>query len=218
MAFDTGRAREVAGGFMIVLLAGFSIPEGGRAQTVVPPSAQPAAQPVVGTPTRPNGTKLSMGGLKLSGDQPVEVTSDELQVDQNANTATFAGNVLVVQGDMRMTSKTVLVEYGMAEGATRPNQIYRLTASGGVLMTSPTESAEGQQAVYTIADKQMVMTGDVVVTQGPNVVTGQRMVVNLADGTAVMVGRVRTIIDTSKPAEAPAGAPATAPAAKGGVQ
>lgn len=215
MAFDTGRARYVAGIFMIALLAAFSGPPGARAQAQVTPTAQAAAT----TPAQPTGTKIAMGGLKLSGDVPVEVTSDELQVDQNANTATFKGNVLVVQGDMRMTSASVLVEYGMSEGATRPNQIFRLTASGGVVMTSLTESAEGAQAVYTIADKKMVMTGDVVVTQGPNVVTGQRMVVNLADGTAVMEGRVRTIIDTSKPAEAPAGAATQEkPAAKGGAQ
>jgi lipopolysaccharide export system protein LptA len=82
-------------------------------------------------------------------------------------------------------------------------------------MSSPTESAEGEQAVYTIADKQMVMTGDVAVTQGSNIVTGQRMVVNLDDGTAVMEGRVRTIIDTSKPAKTPTKTPANASA--GGV-
>jgi hypothetical protein len=38
------------------------------------------------------------------------------------------------------------------------------------------------------------------------------MVVNLDDGTAVMEGRVRTIIDTSKPAKTPAGG------ASGGAQ
>lgn len=151
------------------------------------------------------GTALSMGAMKVSGDLPVEVTSDELQVDQTANTATFKGNVIVIQGDMRLSSDSVLVEYGPSEEGGR-SRIQKMTASGGVIMTSPTESAEGREAVYTVADRRLVMTGDVVVTQGPSVVTGQRMVVYLDDGTAVMEGRVRTVIDTGRTAPAPASA------------
>jgi lipopolysaccharide export system protein LptA len=148
------------------------------------------------------GTALSMGAMKVSGDLPVEVTSDELQVDQTANTATFKGNVIVVQGDMRLSSNSVLVEYGPSEEGGR-SRIQKMTATGDVIMTSPTESAEGREAVYTVADRTLVMTGDVVVTQGPSVVTGQRMVVYLDDGAAVMEGRVRTVIETGR--EAPAG-------------
>lgn len=150
------------------------------------------------------GTALSMGAMKVSGDLPVEVTSDELQVDQTANTATFKGNVIVVQGDMRLSSDSVLVEYGPTEEGGR-SRIQKMTATGEVIMTSPTESAEGREAVYTVADRTLVMTGDVVVTQGPSVVTGQRMVVFLDDGTAVMEGRVRTVIETGRETPANAG-------------
>ena len=150
------------------------------------------------------GTALSMGAMKVSADQPVEVTSDELQVDQTANTATFQGNVIVVQGDMRLSSDSVLVEYGPSEEGGR-SRIQKMTATGDVLMTSPTESAEGREAVYTVADRTLVMTGDVVVTQGPSVITGERMVVRLDDGTAVMEGRVRTVIETGRETPATAG-------------
>lgn len=225
MVSGTGRALLVGRALGVALLSAGLVPSAAGAQAagqgllLAQAVAQAAPQPAAPA-QKPRGTGISMGGLKVSADIPVEVTADELQVDQNANTATFRGNVLVIQGDLRLTSQSVLVEYGMPEGEERPNQIYRLTASGGVVMSSPTESAEGEQAVYTIADKQMVMTGDVAVTQGSNIVTGQRMVVNLDDGTAVMEGRVRTIIDTSKPAKAPAKTPANASAggASGGAQ
>lgn len=143
------------------------------------------------------GTALSMGAMKVSDDLPVEVTSDELQVDQTANTATFKGNVIVVQGDMRLSSDAVLVEYGPSEEGGR-SRIQKMTATGDVIMASPTESAEGRQAVYTVVDRTLVMTGDVVVTQGPSVITGERMTVHLDTGTAVMEGRVRTVIETGR--------------------
>lgn len=149
--------------------------------------------------TAPRGTNLSFGGIKVSADLPLQVISDELEMDQNVNTAVFVGNVNVEQGDLTLKSARVLVEYGMIEGASRPNQIIRLTASGGVTMTSPTETAEAAQAVYTIATREILMTGDVLVTQGLNTVSGERMVVYLDEGTAVMQGRVRTFINNNAP-------------------
>ena len=147
----------------------------------------------------PRGTNLSFGGVKVSADLPLQVISDELEMDQNVNTAVFVGNVNVEQGDLTLKSARVLVEYGMIEGASRPNQIIRLTASGGVTMTSPSETAEAAQAVYTIATREILMTGDVLVTQGLNTVSGERMVVYLDEGTAVMQGRVRTFINNNAP-------------------
>ena len=149
--------------------------------------------------TAPRGTNLSFGGIKVSADLPLQVISDELEMDQNVNTAVFVGNVNVEQGDLTLKSARVLVEYGVIEGASRPNQIIRLTASGGVTMTSPSETAEAAQAVYTIATREILMTGDVLVTQGLNTVSGERMVVYLDEGTAVMQGRVRTFINNNAP-------------------
>ncbi len=147
----------------------------------------------------PRGTSLSLGAFKVSADMPIEVVSDELQMDQNVNTAVFTGNVEVIHGDMTLNSATVLVEYGKVEGSNKSNEIIRITASGGVIMTSPDTTAESREAVYTMATREVVMSGDVVVTQGPNKVAGEQMVIYLDDGTAVMQGRVHTTIDTSKP-------------------
>lgn len=160
----------------------------------------------------PRGTNLSLGAFKVSADMPVQVVSDELQMDQNVNTAIFTGNVEVEHGDLTLNSATVLVEYGMVEGSTKSNQIIRITARGDVKMTSPTETAESSVAVYTLATRQIVMTDNVVVTQGPNTVSGERMVVNLDDGTAVMQGRVHTFITNSKPQNSATDAAGDAPA------
>ncbi|MDA3859054.1 MAG: LptA/OstA family protein [Roseovarius sp.] len=215
MASTSARARGAAcvlGAALVGMM--FSAPPMQAQDQAVPTdpaTGQPAADAAA-----PRATNLSFGGFKVSADLPIQVVSDELQMDQNVNTAMFAGNVDVEQGDLKLNSATVLVEYGMIEGSSKPNQIIRLTASGGVTITSPTETAEAADAVYTIATREIVMTGDVLVTQGLNTVSGERMVVYLDDGTAEMQGRVRTFIDKGRSTDPEPGLSEIDPAGEAG--
>jgi len=192
MAFLIGKPRKVAYLAALVFFA-FAV-----ALPAPPLLAQEQTAASDAAPA-PRGTSLSLGAFKVSADMPVEVVSDELQMDQNVNTAVFTGNVEVIHGDMTLNSASVLVEYGKVEGSSKSNEIIRITATGDVKMSNPDTTAESREAVYTMATREVVMTGDVVVTQGPNKVSGERMIVYLDDGTAVMQGRVHTTIDTSKP-------------------
>lgn len=136
------------------------------------------------------GTDVSFGGIRADTSQPVEVTADQLNVNQNDGTAIFTGNVVVIQGDMRLTAPRLQVEY--ATGNT--SEIERLHATGGVTMISGPEAAEAQEAVYTVADGEVVLTGDVLLTQEGSTMSGQQLFVDLASGTGRMEGRVRTIL------------------------
>lgn len=138
------------------------------------------------------GAQFPFGGLRNDPNLPVEIAADSLSVSQTDGAATFAGNVVIGQGDMRISAGKVLVEYGTADNS--PGKIKRLHASGGVTLVKGTEAAEGQEAVYTIEDGSVVMTGSVILTQGPNVISGDRLVVNLTSGTGTMEGRVRTVL------------------------
>jgi lipopolysaccharide export system protein LptA len=140
-------------------------------------------------------TGIALSGLRQDTGQPVEVTSDSLRVERDGGTATFTGNVVVVQGDMRLSAAEVQVLYTpQVEGEQR--RIDRIEASGGVIFVTPEEVAESRTAVYVLETALLTMEGSVLVTQGPNTLASERMVVNLADGTGVLEGRVRTIIDT----------------------
>ena len=125
-------------------------------------------------------------------DAPVEVTADRLDVNQTDGTAIFTGNVVVVQGDLRMTADRVRVEYG----ETTPREIARIHAFDNVTLVSPTETAEGAEAVYEVASETVVMTGDVVLTQELNVVSGEMLTIDLVTGEGVVEGRVRTLLRT----------------------
>lgn len=141
-------------------------------------------------PALAQGAQVAFGGMQQDTSAPVEVTADQLQVNQSDGTALYTGNVVIGQGEMRLAAPRVLIVY--AEGQDR---IDRMEASGGVTLVNGDEAAEAENADYSIDTGTVVMTGNVLLTQGDNALTSERMVVNLEDGTAQMEGRVRTVIN-----------------------
>ena len=133
--------------------------------------------------------QIAFGGIRGDSKAPVEITSDTLTVDQSTGIATFAGNVVIGQGAMRLSAGQVLVEYGETT-----SDISKLRASGGVTLVSETEAAEAREAVYTLSSSTVVLTGNVLLTQGKNVMAGESLTVNLTTGTGTMAGRVRTVL------------------------
>lgn len=141
-------------------------------------------------PASAQGAAVSFGGIRADTRLPVEVTADALTVSQTDGTAIFVGNVLVGQGEMRLSAEQVTVEYGAGD----QSRIERLHAKGGVTLVSGAEAAEAEEAVYTVDTGEVVMTGSVLLTQGGNTLAGERLVVDLATGTGRMEGRVRTVL------------------------
>lgn len=141
-------------------------------------------------PALAQGAEVAFGGIRADTSLPVEVTADTLSVSQTDGTATFSGNVLVSQGDMRLSAERVEVVYGSADRS----RIERLHASGGVTLVSGKDAAEAADAVYTIGTGAVEMTGDVLLTQGASTIAGQKLVVDLASGTGRMEGRVTTVL------------------------
>jgi len=136
-----------------------------------------------------------MGMQEHDSDAPIEITSEDLQVDQAAGTAIFTGDVILGQGTMRMTAERLVVEYA-DNPATGETEITKMTATGGVTIISGEEAAESQRAVYTLANTTIVMTGDVLLTQGPSALTGDKFTYNVDTGSGQMSGRVKTILRT----------------------
>ena len=131
--------------------------------------------------------KIAFGDLTQDTTQPVQVTADQLSVNNADGTAVFSGNVVVTQGEMKLAAGEVTVTYG-----TEQNDIETLVASGGVTVRNLGDAAEAQEAVYTIDSGVIVLSGDVLLTQGPSAMAGQKLTINLKDGTGVMEGRVTT--------------------------
>ena len=147
----------------------------------------------VGAPASAQDVQFNFGSsLRLDG-SALEVTADQLEVDQTSGASVFSGNVLAVQGGMRISAQSLRLEYetGARSGTRR---IGNLTALGDVTMVTETEAIEAQRAVYRMASQELEMSGDVVLVQGPNLLSGERFIADLRAGSGRMIGRVRTII------------------------
>lgn len=133
---------------------------------------------------------VGFGAMRADAGAPVEVTSDSLRVNQDTGEAVFTGNVLIGQGEMRLSAQSVTVVY--AEGGQ--NRIRSLNATGSVTLVSGPDAAEAAEAVYDVEAGTIVLTGDAIVTRGESVLAGDRIEVDLNDGTASVSGRVRTVL------------------------
>lgn len=131
-------------------------------------------------------------GLRQDTSMPVEVTSDALSVDQEEGDAVFTGNVLVVQGEMKLTAPRLRVEYSQGDDG----RIERVHATGGVTLVNAAEAAESEEAVYTVGSGSVLMTGDVLLTQGRTTLAGTRLTIDLETGEGQMQGPVRTVFQT----------------------
>lgn len=132
---------------------------------------------------------MAFGSAPADPSQPVEVTADSLDVNQADGSAEFTGDVLVIQGPMRLTANRVFVIYDR-----EASRIARLEATGDVVLVNGPDAAQSDRADYSIDTGVIVMTGNVLLTQGPSALSSNRMTVNLTSGTAQMSGRVKTIL------------------------
>jgi lipopolysaccharide export system protein LptA len=158
-------------------------------------------------------TRLAQGGTASTPakpgqfenkDAPVQIEAATLEVHDKSKTATFSGNVQVVQGDTTMRCRSLVVFYGQEVGigesggnattgtavkspltGTKGAQnIRRIEARGGVTVLTKDQSASGDLGIYDLANKTITLSGNVVVSQGQNVIHGERVVVETETGNA----------------------------------
>jgi len=141
------------------------------------------------------GAQVAFGNTDPDSSLPVEITADQLRVDQAGGFAVFSGNVLIGQGEMRISAPKVEVFYTSTTQGN-PGEISRMVATGGVTIVNGPEAAESNSAEYFVDKGAIVMTGDVFLTQGNNVMSSSSMVVDLNTGTAALEGRVKSILQT----------------------
>ncbi|MEO3386820.1 LptA/OstA family protein [Mesorhizobium sp. CAU 1741] len=132
-----------------------------------------------------------MTGLKLDGDQPIQIESDQLEVREADSVAVFTGNVSVVQGPTLMRSGKMTVFYANNGGSatTGSADIDRLEVEGKVYVRSQNQVATGERGSFDMKTETLVLTGsEVVLSEGDNVVVGCKLTVRMATGQAQLDG------------------------------
>lgn len=126
-------------------------------------------------------------GTRQNNNEPIDISSDTLEVQQDKQLAIFRGKVDVIQGDTRLRSDELFVYYrdrnpqgtapaGSAQrpparnaqpaGAAGPDSssITRIEAKGNVFVSTPKERAQGDFGVYDVDKKTVTLTGNVLLT------------------------------------------------------
>jgi lipopolysaccharide export system protein LptA len=141
------------------------------------------------------GTTVPFGSLMDESGLPVEISADTLSVDQADGSAVFEGNVLVVQGNLRLSAGKLRVEYATGDNDNGTG-IARLVASGEVILIADGEKAEANEATYDLAGNRVILDGEVLLATGNSAILSEHAEIDLATGKAVLEGRVRTILQT----------------------
>lgn len=117
---------------------------------------------------------------------PVDVNADRIEIQDRSDRAIFSGNVEVKQEGLTLSAARLTVAY--AKTGNSGVDIERLDATGGVVVTSATETARGNIAIYDLPRRLITMLGDVTLIQRQNEVRGGRLVIDLNSGRAVVDG------------------------------
>jgi lipopolysaccharide export system protein LptA len=220
--------------YLAVVIA-FAIGGPAPAQAQGAPKDSATSSTVTGPPN-------ALQGFSQNRDKPIQIDAARLEVRDKDKVATFFGDpkadVKVVQGDVTMRSRVLVVFYeqdepakggaaktakAAAPGPGGSSQIKRLEAKGNVIVTQKDQTVTGENGLFDMKSNTVTMTGSVVMTQCENVLRGDRLVVDLTTGVSkVDGGRVQGLLLQSKsgcggaaPAPAPGPAKQTPSAPKG---
>ncbi len=142
-------------------------------------------------------------GSRQGNNEPIDISSDTLEVQQDKQLAIFRGKVDVIQGDSRLRSDELFVYYKdraaqqgaqpQRQPAQRPaaapgaagadsSSISKIEAKGNVFVSTPKERAQGDFGVYDVDKKTITITGNVLLTSDESTLRCARAVMYQATG------------------------------------
>jgi len=133
--------------------------------------------------------------LGPDSDGPVDITADELEVQNKACISTWRGKAEALQGQARLRADVIRAVFQTKAGATNATgssacgDLVRMEAEGNVFyVTARDQRARGDAGTYDAQAETVTLTGDVVAVQGQNVLRGTRMTFNTQTGEGRLVG------------------------------
>lgn len=121
----------------------------------------------------------------LDRNQPIEITSQQLEVLQQQRQSIFTGDVVAKQGDMTLIAEKLIVVFQEDQ-----DQVERLEAIGAVRVLQLDRIATAEKAIFYQLEEKLILTGNAEVTQGKNKISG--------DEITLFVQENRTLIKSSE--------------------
>jgi len=120
----------------------------------------------------------------FNSNQPVDYAADRIELQDRQNRVVLSGNVVITQGDLRLTAGRTTVSY-TDEGSLR---IQRIDATGGVTVTRGDEAARGSAGVYDFNRRVIILSGGVALRRGRDTLNGGRLTIDLNSGLSSVDG------------------------------
>jgi lipopolysaccharide export system protein LptA len=155
-------------------------------------------------PSGPNDSAAIFPGT--SSKEPISIDADKLVYYDKEHKAVYSGNVVVIQGDTKMTcsAMTVFLDHAPTTGAaSQPKEaapqatngqsgpaadsgVKHLDAAGPVTVISKTQVATGDSGSYDKAEDKVRLIGHVTLSDGQNVTKGDKLTYDLKNGLATV--------------------------------
>jgi lipopolysaccharide export system protein LptA len=126
----------------------------------------------------------AQGIAGFNSDQPVNYAADRIELQDKQNRVVLSGDVVVDQGDLKLTAARTTVAYTNAGGV----KIQRIDATGGVVVTRGNERASGAAGVYDFNRRVIVLSGGVHLQRGTDTLNGGRLTMDLKSGLSTVDG------------------------------
>jgi lipopolysaccharide export system protein LptA len=120
----------------------------------------------------------------FNSNQPVNYAADRIELQDRQNRVVLSGDVVITQGDLRLTAGRTTVAY-TDTGSLR---IQRIDATGGVVVTRGGEQAQGAAGVYDFNRRVIVLSGGVALRRGRDTLNGGRLTIDLNTGVSSVDG------------------------------
>ena len=118
----------------------------------------------------------------LDRTQPIELEADKVELDEQAGTSTYSGNVQLKQGNLLLQAEQVIVYL-------KNNDITRMLARGNParlndqLKDDSLVEAAATTMDYDVTKEEILMTGEGMLNQNGNILNNDRILYNLGTGT-----------------------------------
>ncbi len=122
---------------------------------------------------------------------PVDITSDEMQWDDNKRIAYAIGNAVAIQGQRKIAANKLIV---YLEKNKDNNEIVLIKAEGNVVFTSIDEIATGKIAIYDFVKNNIIIKNNVTLKKNDTIMKGEFLEMDLNTG----ISQIRSKKDSGK--------------------
>ncbi len=126
--------------------------------------------------------------IDTQSQEPITITSDKAELDNQEHTAIYRDNVVVTRGDVTLYSDEIKTWFD-----DQSKRIKQIKATGGVRLVQADVVITAAAATYFDKEQKIVLTGKPMCKKGDNVLTGSGITYFLDTGKIVVENAKSTL-------------------------